>query len=101
MMPKIYEYLGIIFLINTNDHEPVHVHAQYGSCESKVELIYKDGKLVEIIFKKVKGKKPLFPKEQKETTRFVKKYHKRIVKKWNEVMVFHQKPTFEKITKKI
>lgn len=100
-MPKIYEYLGIIFLIYTNDHEPIHVHAQHGEYESKVELIYEDGKLIEVDFKKVKGKKPLPIKEQKEVNRFVKKYHKRIVKKWNDVMVFHQKPTFERITKKI
>ena len=26
-MPKIYEYFGFIFLFYSNEHEPIHVHA--------------------------------------------------------------------------
>jgi hypothetical protein len=35
-MPKIYEYFGLIFLIRTDDHDPIHVHIQYAGKESKV-----------------------------------------------------------------
>lgn len=100
-MPKIYEYFGIVFLIYTNDHYPVHVHAQYAEYESKIELIYEGGKLKEIVFKKVRGKKQLPKTRQKEIREFVNIFHKGIVKKWNDVMVFNKKPKFEKITKKI
>lgn len=44
-MPKIYEYFGIIFLIYTDDHFPIHVHAQYNDAENKIELYYVDGAL--------------------------------------------------------
>ncbi len=37
-MPKIYEYFGIIFFFN--EHEPVHVHAQSGEFENKIEFDY-------------------------------------------------------------
>lgn len=26
-MPKIFEYFGFIFLFYSNEHDPVHVHA--------------------------------------------------------------------------
>lgn len=39
-MPKIFEYLGIIFFFYYNEHEPihVHVHAKKGEYESKAEF---------------------------------------------------------------
>ena len=46
-MPKIYEYLGIVIFFYANDHEPIHVHAKSGSCESKAEFIIVDGKILE------------------------------------------------------
>ncbi|MDO8930629.1 MAG: DUF4160 domain-containing protein, partial [Bacteroidota bacterium] len=45
-MPKIFEYLGYIFLFYSNDHKPLHVHARYAEFESVIELEILDGKLV-------------------------------------------------------
>lgn len=28
-MPKIYEYLGIMIMFYSNEHEPIHVHGKY------------------------------------------------------------------------
>jgi hypothetical protein len=29
LMPKIFEYFGIVILFYSNEHEPVHVHGKY------------------------------------------------------------------------
>ena len=34
-MPKIFEYLGIIIMFSSNEHEPIHVHGKFQSLESK------------------------------------------------------------------
>ena len=65
-MPKIYEYLGIVFLIYTNDHEPIHVHAQRGEFENKVELIYTNGKLTDVRFKKCGERRHSLPKTKRK-----------------------------------
>lgn len=44
-MPKLYEYLGIIVLFHSNEHEPIHVHGRYQDRESKAEIIIQDGKV--------------------------------------------------------
>ncbi|WP_420576497.1 DUF4160 domain-containing protein [Ekhidna sp.] len=55
MMPKIYEYLGIIFFFYSNEHEPIHVHARKGEFESKATIILIKGEVSEIIISNVKG----------------------------------------------
>ena len=100
-MPKIYEYFGIIFYIYTFDHKPIHIHAKYGNYEMKVELIYIAGKLDEVVLRKVKGKDILPDAKCKDVVKFVNKYHKTIVSKWEDVMILNKKPRFSKITKKI
>ena len=47
-MPKIYEYLGLVFFFYANEHLPIHVHISKENLESKAELIIEDGKLVKI-----------------------------------------------------
>jgi hypothetical protein len=44
-MPKIFEYLGIIFFFYSNEHEPIHVHAKKGEYESKAEFFLFEGKI--------------------------------------------------------
>lgn len=100
-MPKIYEYFGLVFLIYTNDHLPIHVHVQYAEYESKAELGYTDGELTGVTFSRVKGKKPLPSSQRKEAEQFVRQYHLNIVEKWKVVMVLNQKPAFEKVTQKL
>jgi hypothetical protein len=99
-MPKIYEYLGIIVFIYTNDHLPIHVHAQKGSNESKIELIYEEGKLT-LKVKKVRGKEHLSNNDLEDILVFINKYHQDIVEKWKDIMIFNKKVTFEKISKKV
>ena len=57
-MPKIFEYLGIVILFYSNEHEPVHVHGKYQGFESKAEFIILDGIVKDVEIKPVKGRRP-------------------------------------------
>jgi hypothetical protein len=99
-MPKIFEYLGYVIYIYTNDHLPVHIHIMLGEKEVKCNIEYDNGE-PNFTFKKVKGKKILSESEIKEISKFVEKYHFEIVEKWNDILVFHKPVKSKKITKKL
>lgn len=100
-MPKIYEYLGIIFFFYANEHLPIHVHAQNGEYETKFVFIYQNGQLAEIKKQKVKGKNHLPKNKLTEAEIFVRKFHLEITEKWTEFFVLHKKPKNEIIRKKL
>ena len=58
-MPKIFQYLNYVIRFYTNDHLPIHVHVQIQDREVKVEFRI-SGENITLLFKKVKGKTPLF-----------------------------------------
>lgn len=99
-MPKIYEYLGYVFLIYTDDHPPIHVHVQHGEYQAKVELLYHDGALT-LKFKKIRGIKLLTAKHQNEVERFVKEYANGIVEKWTQIHVYRTTIKAEKINRRL
>ena len=96
-MPKIFEYLGIMILFYSNEHEPVHVHGKYQGKESKAELIIEDGKVVEIIIKSVRGRAPLPAKILRAFEEFVNAYSNKIVQKWIDYFVLHKNISCEKV----
>jgi hypothetical protein len=100
-MPKIYEYLGLIFFFYANEHLPIHVHVSYEACENKMELVFENGKPKEIKTLPVKGRKTLPAQELKKALKFVKKYHEGIVEKWTTFFVKNKKITCEIINEKI
>lgn len=97
-MPKIYEYLGFVFLFYSNEHLPIHVHVRKQERESKCELIYETQGLT-LVWRKIKNKESLTVSEKKEAELFIQKYNLEIVNKWNDVFVFNKKITCEKINK--
>lgn len=42
VMPKLYEYFGLIVMFYANEHEPIHVHGRLQGCECRAELIVPD-----------------------------------------------------------
>ncbi|MBI4647086.1 MAG: DUF4160 domain-containing protein [Bacteroidia bacterium] len=100
-MPKLYEYFGLIILFYSNEHEPVHVHCKYQGKESKAEIIYKDGKFVEIIISDIQGKEPLDTKNKKKFKKLVEKFREDIVRKWIDFFVYNVSINCETIIKKI
>jgi hypothetical protein len=100
-MPKIYEYLGLVFFFYSNEHLPLHVHVSFGDCENKIELLFENGKLKDLKIFGVKGRKELPPQEIKKAMKFVKKYHENIVEKWTMFFVMNKKVDCEIIKQKI
>lgn len=100
-MPKIFEYLGIVIFFYSNEHEPIHVHAEKGGYESKAEFIISDGIITEIIIKENKGFKPLKGSDLRNFKDFLSIYANEIVEKWIDYFVYHKSIDFKQITKKI
>lgn len=98
-MPKIYEYLGIIFFFYSNDHKPIHVHGQKGEFESKAIFIFENGEIIEIQISNIKGKKPLKGKDLLNFRIFVSTYHFQIANKWESYFKEKKKVEFEVISK--
>jgi len=100
-VPKIFEYLGIIIMFYSNEHEPIHVHGKFQGYESKAEFIIVDGKITEILIKDVRGKRPLPRKELKEFKNFVDKFKYEIVQKWIDYFIYHKQVSCIKIEGKV
>ena len=100
-MPKIFEYLGILILFYSNEHEPVHVHGKYQGHESKAEFILKEGQVTEIRYQAVKGRKPLPPTQFKEFKRFTAVYADEIVARWVDYFVYHRQISCQRIDEKV
>ena len=71
VMPKLFEYLGIIIMFYSNEHEPIHVHGKFQGMESKAELIIVDGKIVDVLIKEVAGRPPLEAVKLRDFKHFV------------------------------
>ena len=100
-MPKIFEYLGILIFFNSNEHEPIHVHAKKGEFESKAEFYIVDGVISEIRITNVKGVEPLKGSTLTDFRDFLESYAVKIVEKWIDYFVYHKEIKFEKITKRL
>ncbi len=100
-MPKLYEYFGLIILFYSNEHEPIHVHGKYHEMESKAEIIFEDGKFVEIRIRSVSGKKPLDKTNEKIFKKLVELYRDDIVRKWIDFFIYNVEVNCEKITTKL
>ena len=100
-MPKLYEYFGLIILFYSNEHEPIHVHGKYQGKESKAEIIFEDGKFIEVRIIDVSGKEPLDSQNIKKFRKLVETYRDDIVRKWVDFFVYNRSISPEKITKKL
>lgn len=98
-MPKIYEYMGIVFYFYSDEHEPIHIHAQYGNVEVKVSFFIKEGKIYRTSYKNITGK--LTAPKEKQLREFVELYKYKFVEHWQTYFVWHQKIKFSRHTKRI
>ena len=98
-MPKIFEYLGIIILFYSDEHEPIHVHAEYNGNTVKVSFFIKDGKIYRVTYVDVSGTFP--PTKLNDLKIFVSKYKEKIVEAWEKYFIWKSKVKFERITKKL
>ena len=101
LMPKIFEYLGILIFFYSNDHEPIHVHGKYENFESKAEFFIENGRIVKIVIKSVKGVSPLKGSKLKDFEDLIKEYGDRIIDKWINYFVLHKEVDFERIERRL
>jgi len=79
-MPKIYEYMGIIFFFYSNEHEPIHIHGKYQGKETKATIHFLQGRINKIV---LKDKGPgLDPAKRRDFEEFVHANCNDIVEKW-------------------
>ena len=100
-MPKLYEYMGIVVLFYSNEHEPVHVHGKYQRREMRAEMVIENGRVVNIILKPVRGRRPLDGPQLKDFEALVGHYSDQIVQKWVDYFVLHKPIKPEVITRRI
>ncbi len=100
-MPKLYEYFGLVFLMFSNEHSPIHVHVRYGKYESVLELTIRHGSLEEVVFRKLSNKRALPLAQQREAEKFVQAKATDIMRKWNDYFVLNKHIAPERITKRI
>jgi hypothetical protein len=100
-MPKLYEYMGIVVLFYSNEHEPIHVHGKYQGRETRAELIIRDGQVVDIIYSPVRGRRPLEGGQLQDFQSLARHYANEIVQKWIDYFVLHRRIQAETITRRI
>jgi len=100
-MPNIYSYFGIIFKFYSNDHEPLHVHAICGEYETIFDIVFSQGKLLELKRRKKRGKDHLPSAKMELAEKFVEEYALRISEKWYQFFVLKADVTCETINKKV
>lgn len=100
-MPKLYEYMGIVVLFYSNEHEPIHVHGKWQGRETRAELIIRDGRVVDIIYTTVRGRKPLEGPQLHDFEALVSHYADEIVQKWIDYFVLHRRVQSVVITRRI
>src|SRR5947207_9128515 len=100
-MPKLYEYLGIIVLFYSNEHEPVHVHGKYQGKESRAEFVIVNGRVVNIVYSAVRGRKPLDGPHLQDFKTLVEHFADEIVRKWIDYFVLHRPIQPERIDRRI
>lgn len=98
-MPKLYEYLGIIIMFYSNEHEPIHVHGKHNGRECKAEIIMSNGVVASIRFLPVGV--GLEINKQREFEVFVRAYVDDIIQKWIDFFVYKKPIQPQIITKKI
>lgn len=99
MPPLAYTFDGIKIYIYIDDHLPIHIHAEKGEFESIFELLIDNNKLVDINIRNVQNNNKCLPeKEIKKVKKFLKKYWKDVVEKWNKVVVLKTKITIKRIS---
>lgn len=82
-MPIVYEYLGMLLGIYTDDHEPIHFHANYNGNVLKIVLYVKNGCVYRVGYFPVVGRFP--PSKIKQLKKFVSKYKQAMLFAWEQV----------------
>jgi hypothetical protein len=101
VMPKLYEYFGLIIMFYCNEHEPIHVHGKCQGRESRAEIILINGLIHEICYTSVAGRVPLEVNEMRFFQDLVSCKADEIITKWIDFFVLHKSITPERINRRL
>ena len=85
----------------SNEHEPIHVHGKCQGRETRAEFVIREGRVVEIIYSSVRGRRPLEGTQLLDFQTLVGHYADEIVRKWIDYFVLHRRVQPEVITRRI
>jgi hypothetical protein len=74
---------------------------QDGRAESKAELVVENGRVVDIAYSAVRGRRPLGKTEMKDFQTLTAHYADEIVQKWIDYFVLHNPIVPQRITRRI
>ena|SRR5438105_4854203 len=100
-MPKLYEYFGLVVYFYAKEHEPVHVHGEFQGRESRAEIVLREGKIVQIVFRTIPGRRSLKGAKLRDFRGLVKLKAEDIVRRWIDFHVMHKHNEPEIITRKL
>ena len=100
-MPKLYEYFGLVVLFYSNEHEPVRVHGLYHGRECRADFTIVNGKVVDVQYRSVKGRRPLEASQLADFRAVVAAYSDEIVRKWVDYFVLHKAIQPERIDRRL
>lgn len=82
-MPIIFEYFGIKILFWSLEHDPIHVHAFYGTrFGMRVEFVLKGNKVVKREIKGLKGYHHFPPAQMRDLKKLLDKHQDDMAEKW-------------------
>ena len=84
-----------------NEHEPIHVHGKHQGRETRAELVIRNGRVVDIIYSAIRGRRPLEGVQLQDFQTLVAHHADDIVQKWIDYFVLHCRVQPEVITRRI
>ena len=100
-MPKLFEYRGLILRFFSDEHEPIHIHAFYKECQTKVEFSIENGIISSINYNKIQGYEMIPEEKRKDLEILIDVYKYDIFQLWIKFFVLHEKVTCKKISVKL
>jgi hypothetical protein len=106
-MPTLYEYFGLTFFFNADDHEPIHIHIEKGTRrqgdtkEIKAVFIINEGVFEAIRFEEIKGRRPLSTSDVNLAEELLLAKKDEILKSWTDFYVLRKRISPTIITKRL
>lgn len=79
MSPVIFQYKSIRIRIYSNEHKPIHVHAESGEYGIIVEFTMKEGRVEKIAYRNWTGHKPFTPALMRDLKKLVESFKEQMV----------------------
>ena len=90
--------MGIIIRFYSDEHRPIHVHAQRSGRESVFEIFFEDGEVSDVEARP-DASHPLTPKDLRLVQEFVEAHAEEIASAWTDYFVKGIKPTSKTISR--